>query len=120
MGIYFGDKFFGFRCSYIRDEITETVYENKFDNLDIEMTEKIIQLLSTFNDPDHIFHIYDSFTDTYDGVMSSSEISYMWRPIGKTYLLEYLNSLIVQNLKDWKLNEQRERCGITPYRGYKK
>ena len=111
MGIYFGDKFFGFRCSYI----TETVYENKFDNLDIEMTEKIIQLLSTFNDPDHIFHIYDSFTDTYDGVMSS-EISYMWRPIGKKYLLEYLNSLIVQNIKDILLNQQRERCGITPYK----
>ena len=114
MGIYFGDKFFGFRCSLVDDEITETIYENKFDNLDNEMIEKIIQLLSSFNDPKHIFHIYDSFIDSYDGV--SSEISYMWRLIEKEFLLEYLNMLIIKNNKEQLLKEQRERCGIKPYK----
>lgn len=113
MGIYYGDKFFGFRCSLVGDEITEMVYENKFDNLDNEMAE-IVKLLSTFNDPKHIFHIYDSFSDTYD--MNDMKIGYMWRLIEKKYLLEYLNSLIIENNKEKLLNEQRERCGITPYK----
>jgi len=108
MGIYFGDKFFGFRCSLI----TETVYENKFDNLDNELSEQLVKQLSTFNDPNHIFHIYDSFTDTYG---DTSEIGYMWRLIDKKYLLAYLNSLIIKNNKDKLLLEQRERCGIKPY-----
>jgi hypothetical protein len=113
MGIYYGDKFFGFRCSFVGDEITEMVYENKFDNLDNEISEQIVKLLSTtFNDPKHIFHIYDSFSDTYD----MSDHGYMWRLIEKKYLLEYLNSLIIDLNKEKLLNEQRERCGITPYK----
>ena len=99
MGIYFGDNFFGFRCSLITetgDETTETVYENKFDNLDNEISEQIVKQLSTFNDPKHIFHIYDSFTDTYG---DTGEIGYMWRLIEKKYLLKYLNSFIIENKK---------------------
>ena len=114
MGIYFGDKFFGFRCSLITESDTgdEMVYENKFDNLDNEISEQIMKQLSTFNDPKHIFHIYDSFTDTYG---DTSEIGYMWRLIEKKYLLEYLNSVIIKNNKEKLLLEQRERCGIKPY-----
>lgn len=112
MGVYFGDKFFGFRCFLVRNEITETVYEKKFDNLDNEISEEIVNLLSTLNDPNHTFHIYDSFTDTYD---NTCEIGYMWRLIDKKYLLEYLNSVIIKNNKEKLLLEQRERCGIKPY-----
>lgn len=115
MGIYFGDKFFGFRCSLITESDTgedEMVYENKFDNLDNEISEQIMKQLSTFNDSKHIFHIYDSFTDTYD---DTCEIGYMWRLIEKKYLLEYLNSVIIKNNKEKLLLEQRERCGIKPY-----
>lgn len=111
MGIYFGDKFFGFRCSLVVDEITEIVYEKKFDNLDNEIAEQIVKLLSTFNDPKHIFHIYDSFTDTYD-MSNMSKIGYMWRLIEKKYLLEYLNSLIIENNKEKLLNERRKYLGI--------
>jgi hypothetical protein len=116
MGIYFGESFFGFRCSFIRDEINETVYEIKFDNLDNEKSEQIIKLLSTFNDSTHIFHIYDSFIDTYDEVF---EEQYMWRLIEKKNLTEYLKSFIKKNNEQHLLDEQRERCGIIPYKNNK-
>ena len=112
MGVYFGDKFFGFRCSLIGDEITETVYEIKFENLDIEMVERIQELLSNFNDKKNIFHIYDSYTDSYGDVF---DISYMWRLIERKYLNEYLESFIMKNNKMKLLNEQRERLGIKMY-----
>jgi hypothetical protein len=113
MGVYYGDKFFGFRCSLICDETTEIVYEIKFDNLDNEMVERIQELLSTYDNPKYIFHIYDSYTDTYGDVF---DINYMWRLIEKKYLNEYLKSVIMENNKTKLLLEQRERCGITPYK----
>ena len=113
MGIYYGDKFFGFRCSLVGDEATETVYENKFDNLDNEMVERIQELLTTYDNQKYIFHIYDSYTDSYGDVF---DINYMWRLIEKKYLNEYLKSVIMENNKTKLLLEARERCGITPYK----
>ena len=113
MGIYYGDKFFGFRCSLVGDEATEIVYEIKFDNLDNEMVERIQEQLTTYDNPKYIFHIYDSYTDTYGVVF---DISYMWRLIERKYLNEYLKSVIMENNKTKLLLEARERCGITPYK----
>ena len=113
MGIFFGEKLFGFRCSLVSDEITEIVFEIQFENLDNEIIKQIIQKLSTFDNPKHVFHIYDSFTDTYGDI---GEIGYMWRIIEKTYLNKYLDGLIIENDKMKLLNEQRERCGIRPYK----
>lgn len=89
---FFCDKIFGFRCGVKYSFGIKPIFEIEFDVLDKTISDKILPLLSIFDDPKYLFYISEYHYTTY--YATGCVKNHIWKKIDKDVLQDLLKMAI--------------------------